>query len=254
MATDAALEDVELDITGMTCASCAKRIERRLNGLDGVTASVNYATERARVTPRRGLHRRAARHGRGRGLRRQPAGRRAGGGRPDPDPDGRCASGCWCPPRSACPWSLMAMVPALHFDGWQWLSLALATPVVGWGAWPFHRAALVNLRHGSTTMDTLVSLGVLSAFGWSLAALFLGTADEIGMKHPFRFTLERTNGLDNIYLEAAAGVTTFLLAGRWLEQRAKRPAGVALRALMELGAKDVSVLRDGVETGCRWPS
>ena len=142
----------------------------------------------------------------------------------------------------------MAMVPALQVDGWQWLSLTLAAPVVVWGAWPFHRAALVNLRHGSTTMDTLVSVGVLAAFGWSLVALFHGTAGVIGMTHPFRFTLERTNGLDNIYLEAAAGVTTFLLAGRWFEKRSKRRAGAALRALMELGAKDVTVLRDGVET------
>ena len=142
----------------------------------------------------------------------------------------------------------MAMVPALQVDGWQWLSLTLAAPVVVWGAWPFHRAALVNLRHGSTTMDTLVSVGVLAAFGWSLVALFHGTAGVIGMTHPFRFTLERTDGLDNIYLEAAAGVTTFLLAGRWFEKRSKRRAGAALRALMELGAKDVTVLRDGVET------
>ena len=142
----------------------------------------------------------------------------------------------------------MAMVPALQVDGWQWLSLTLAAPVVVWGAWPFHRAALVNLRHGSTTMDTLVSVGVLAAFGWSLVALFHGSAGVIGMTHPFRFTLERTNGLDNIYLEAAAGVTTFLLAGRWFEKRSKRRAGAALRALMELGAKDVTVLRDGVET------
>ena len=141
----------------------------------------------------------------------------------------------------------MAMVPALQVDGWQWLSLTLAAPVVVWGAWPFHRAAAVNLRHGATTMDTLVSVGVLAAFVWSVVALQHGSAGTIGMTHPFRFTLERTDGLDNIYLEAAAGVTTFLLAGRWFEKRSKRRAGAALRALMELGAKDVSVLRGGVE-------
>ena len=142
---------------------------------------------------------------------------------------------------------LMAMVPALQLDGWQWLSLTLAAPVVVWGAWPFHRAALVNLRHGSTTMDTLVSMGVLAAFGWSVVALFFGSAGMIGMTHEFRFTIERTNGLDNIYFEAAAGVTTFLLAGRWFEKRSKRRAGSALRALLDLGAKDVTVLRNGVE-------
>ena len=141
----------------------------------------------------------------------------------------------------------MAMVPALQVDHWQWLSLTLAAPVAVWGAWPFHRAAWANLRHGATTMDTLVSLGVLAAFGWSLVALFGGSAGEPGMTHPFRLTVERSDGLDDIYLEVAAGVTTFLLAGRYLEKRAKRRAGEALRALLELGAREVGVLRDGVE-------
>ena len=139
------------------------------------------------------------------------------------------------------------MVPALQFTYWQWLSLTLAAPVVVWGAWPFHRAAWVNLRHGTTTMDTLISMGVLAAFGWSLYALFWGTAGTPGMTHPFELTVERTDGAGNIYLEAAAGVTTFLLAGRYFEARSKRRAGAALRALLELGAKDVAVLRDGVE-------
>ena len=142
----------------------------------------------------------------------------------------------------------LAMVPSWQFDYWQWLSLTLAAPVVVWGAWPFHRAAWTNLRHGATTMDTLVSVGVLAAFGWSLYALFLGTAGTPGMTHPFELTVDRTDGAANIYLEAAAGVTTFILAGRWLESRAKRQSGAALRALMELGAKDVAVLRDGTET------
>ena len=141
----------------------------------------------------------------------------------------------------------LAMVPAWQFEYWQWLSLTLAAPVVVWGAWPFHRAAWANARHGSSTMDTLVSLGVLAAFGWSLWALFFGTAGAPGMKHPFELTIERSDGAGNIYLEAAAGVTTFLLAGRWFEARSKRRAGAALRGLLELGARDVAVLRGGSE-------
>ena len=142
----------------------------------------------------------------------------------------------------------MAMVPAWQFTNWQWLSLTLAAPVVVWGALPFHRAAWTNLRHGSSTMDTLISMGTLAAFGWSLYALFFGTAGEPGMTHPFELTVQRSDGAGNIYLEAAAGVTTFILAGRYFEARSKRQAGAALRALLELGSKDVSLLRDGVET------
>ena len=143
----------------------------------------------------------------------------------------------------AVPVIAMAMVPALQFRYWQWASLALTAPVVVWGGLPFHRAAWANLRHGQTTMDTLVSVGTIAAFGWSLYALFLGTAGEPGMTHPFRFTIERTDGAGNIYLEAAAGVTAFLLAGRYAEARAKRRSGAALRALLEMGAKEVSVLQ-----------
>src|SRR3546814_131477 len=139
------------------------------------------------------------------------------------------------------------MVPALQFDAWQWLSLTLAAPVVTWGAWPFHRAAWLNLRHATATMDTLISLGVLAAFGWSLYALFIGTAGVIGMTHGFSWTAERTAGASQIYLEVGAGVTVFILAGRYFEARAKRRSGAALRALLELGAKDVAVLRDGAE-------
>ena len=235
----------------MTCASCANRIERKLNKLEGVTASVNYATERALVThsatvsPDELLATVAA-AGYAATL---PAAESAPVETDERDPELEgLRQRLLASALLTVPVVLMAMVPALQVDGWQWLSLTLAAPVVVWGAWPFHRAALVNLRHGSTTMDTLVSVGVLAAFGWSLVALFHGSAGVIGMTHPFRFTLERTNGLDNIYLEAAAGVTTFLLAGRWFEKRSKRRAGAALRALMELGAKDVTVLRDGVET------
>ena len=148
----------------------------------------------------------------------------------------------------------MAMIPALQFDYWQWLSLNLAAPVVVWGAFPFHRAAWVNLRHGAATMDTLISVGTIAAFGWSVYALFFGTAGEQGMKHPFRLTIERMDGSSNIYLEAAAGVTTFILAGRYFEVRSKRRAGSALRALLDLGAKDVAVLRDGVESVSPWSS
>ncbi|MGB4137327.1 MAG: copper-translocating P-type ATPase, partial [Microbacterium sp.] len=143
---------------------------------------------------------------------------------------------------------LLAMIPALQFTYWQWASLALAAPVIVWGAWPFHRAAWVNLRHGAATMDTLISLGTSAAFLWSLYALFLGTAGMPGMTHGFSWAIARSDGAANIYLEVAAGVTTFVLAGRYFEKRAKRQAGAALRALMELGAKDVAVLRDGRES------
>jgi Cu+-exporting ATPase len=144
---------------------------------------------------------------------------------------------------------LLAMVPALQFDNWQWLSLALAWPVVVYAGWPFHRAAWTNLRHGAATMDTLVSVGTLAAFGWSLWALFFGDAGMTGMTDSFRLTVSRTQGGGEIYLEAAAGVTAFLLAGRYFEARAKRRAGAALRALLELGAKDVAVLRPDGGTG-----
>lgn len=242
--------DVELEITGMTCASCANRIERKLNKLDGVTASVNYATEKARVSfpetvsPDDLVATVAA------------AGYAATLPTAEPEP----ATEAGDPELDALrqrlvvsalltvPVVAMAMVPALQVEHWQWLSLTLAAPVAVWGAWPFHRAALRGARHGTSTMDTLVSLGVLAAFGWSLVALFWGTAGEPGMTHPFRLSVERTDGLGNIYLEAATGVTTFLLAGRWFERRSKRSAGAALRALLALGAKDVTVLRDGAET------
>ncbi len=141
----------------------------------------------------------------------------------------------------------LSMVPALQFRAWQWLALTLAAPVVLWGAWPFHRAAWKNLRGGAATMDTLISVGTLAALGWSLYALFFGTAGELGMRHPFELTISRSDGADDIYLEAAAGVTMFILAGRYLEARSKRASGAALRALLDLGAKDVSVLRDGAE-------
>ena len=235
-------QQVELAVTGMTCASCANRIERKLNKLEGVTATVNYATERARVsfggtvTPEQLV------------TTIQEAG--YGAELPRPEPAAPQAADELQAVRQrllvsvalTVPVVAMAMVPALQFDFWQWLSLTLAAPVVVWGAWPFHRAAWVNLRHGTTTMDTLVSVGTVAAFGWSVYALFWGTAGTPGMTHPFSFTVERTDGAGSIYLEAAAGVTSFILAGRYFEQRSKRRAGAAMRALLDLGAKDVAVL------------
>ena len=251
MTTDHAtgqLTDVELAITGMTCASCANRIERKLNKLDGVTASVNYATEKAKVSypgtvSTDELLRTVEAAGYAAALPTPPdAPTEDEEAERDPLLQRLLVSTALSVPVIA-----MAMVPAWQFTYWQWASLVLAAPVVVWGALPFHRAAWTNLRHGATTMDTLVSMGVLAALGWSLWALFLGTAGEPGMTHPFRISVDRTDGAANIYLEAAAGVTTFILAGRWLEHRSKRRAGAALRALLELGAREVAVIRDGVE-------
>ncbi|ACY23679.1 heavy metal translocating P-type ATPase [Gordonia bronchialis DSM 43247] len=247
---------IDLDIDGMTCASCANRIERKLNKIDGVTASVNYATERAHVQVPDGV-----------GTDELIDVVRAAGYDAAPVDDPRAVS----PPVDdhgqrpdaeldalrqrlivsavlSIPVIALAMIPALQFTYWQWLSLTLAAPVVVWGAYPFHRAAWINLRHGATTMDTLVSIGTLAAFGWSLYALFLGTAGTPGLTHGFDFLPQRADGSSHIYLEAAAGVTTFLLAGRYFEKRSKRRAGDALRALMDLGAKEVSVRRDGRES------
>ncbi|MFE1237762.1 heavy metal translocating P-type ATPase [Streptomyces tendae] len=252
--------EVELLIGGMTCASCAARVEKKLNRMDGVTATVNYATEKARVsypatTEVADLIATVVKTGY---TAEEPA--------PPPEPSDESGSGEGGSGESgddpelsalrqrlvvsvllAAPVVLLAMVPALQFDNWQWLSLTLAAPVVVWGGLPFHRAAWTGLRHGAATMDTLVSLGTLAAFGWSLWALFFGDAGMPGMRHGFDLTVSRTDGASAIYLEAAAGVTAFLLLGRWLEARSKRRAGAALRALMELGAKDVAVLRDGRE-------
>ncbi|WP_114424124.1 heavy metal translocating P-type ATPase [Nocardioides houyundeii] len=250
----AATGDVELEISGMTCASCANRIERKLNKLDGVTASVNYATEKARVRFPESLDPEVlldtvAAAGYSATLPAPPATTTdtAPADRRDQELEALQQRLVWSAVLSV-PVIALAMVPAWQFTYWQWASLVLAAPVVVWGAWPFHRAAATNLRHGAATMDTLVSLGVLAAFGWSLYALFLGTAGEPGLSHPFELTIARGDGSMNIYLEAAAGVTTFLLAGRWFEKRAKRRSGDALRALLELGARDVALLRDGVET------
>jgi Cu+-exporting ATPase len=230
---------IELEIGGMTCASCASRIEKKLNRLDGVTATVNYATEKARATVPPSLSAQdliavVQKTGYTAAEKIAPVAATS-----DPLRDRLLISVAL-----SVPVIVLAMVPALQFTSWQWLSLVLAAPVVVYGGWPFHRAALVNLRHGAAGMDTLVSVGTLAAFGWSVWALFLGDAGMPGMTHPFSLTAR--DG-DAIYLEAAAGVTTFLLAGRYLEARAKRRAGDALRSLLELGAKTVTVRRDGHE-------
>jgi P-type Cu+ transporter len=244
-------DHVELPITGMTCASCASRIERKLNKLDGVRASVNYATERATVefepgsvAPER-LVEVVESVGYGAAL---PA---AGPERPqegEADPTAPLRHRLILSALLSAPVLLLSMVPGFQFDNWQWLALQLATPVVLWGGWPFHRAAWANLRHGSATMDTLISVGTLTAWLWSLYALFLGDAGMAGMEMEFDLIPSPGEGTDEIYLEVAAVVTTYVLAGRYFEARAKRSGSAAREALLELGAKEVSLLeQDGGE-------
>ena len=241
----AVVAQLELPIRGMTCASCASRIERRLNKLDGVSATVNYATEKASVdydadavAPDQLV---AAVEAAGYSAD-LPAAATADGATPDGDETRPLRLRLIASALLSLPVLLISMIPALQFDHWQWLALQLATPVVIWAAWPFHRAAWTNLRHGTATMDTLISLGVLAAWLWSLYALFLGDAGTDGMRMRFTLLPKVGGGADEIYLETAAVVTTFILAGRYFETRAKRRAGAALRALLELGAKDVSLL------------
>ncbi|MFE7755786.1 heavy metal translocating P-type ATPase [Streptomyces sp. NPDC057418] len=311
----------ELTIGGMTCASCAARVEKKLNRMDGVAATVNYATEKARVsftagttlddlvatvektgyTARPVARAAPAPPPSGSSLRSEGVGAAAPGAgtdeptgttqtagagaktaaitRPAGPPSaagatavretdgadgaddamesaaGRAAADASAALRQrlavsvtlSVPVVLMAMIPALQFDNWQWLSLTLAAPVVVWGGLPFHRATWTNLRHGAATMDTLVSVGTLAAFGWSVWALFLGDAGMPGMRHGFDTAVTRSDPASTIYLEVAAGVIGFILLGRYLEARSKRKAGSALRALLHLGAKDVTVLRGGAE-------
>ena len=236
---------VKLDVQGMTCTSCAARIEKKLNRMEGVSATVNYATEKATVQVSDSV---------------EPAAliatiEQAGYGATLPaetvDEHQRELDALrrrlLVTIAMSVPVIAMSMVPVLQFPGWQWLSLLLSVAVVGWGGWPFHRATLINLRHAQATMDTLISLGTVAALGWSAYAMFTGAAGEIGFRHDFELRLARHDGTANIYLEAAVGITTFVLAGRFAELRAKRQAGAALRALLELGARDVTVLRDGAE-------
>ncbi|MFJ9814527.1 heavy metal translocating P-type ATPase [Streptomyces sp. NPDC101151] len=252
--------EVELLIGGMTCASCAARVEKKLNRMDGVSATVNFATEKAKVSYAEDVRVAdliATVEKTGYTAEEPPP--------PEPGPEVPETSEQDPEPAAlrhrllvsallAVPVVLLAMIPPLQFDNWQWLSLALAAPVVVWGGLPFHRAAWTNARHGAATMDTLVSVGTLAAFGWSLWALFFGDAGMTGMHDEFRFTVSRMDGASTIYLEVAAGVVALILLGRCLEARSKRRAGAALRALMELGAKDVAVLRhDGGEREVRVP-
>jgi len=239
---------IQLDVSGMTCTSCAARVEKKLNKIDGVHASVNYATERAVVEASTDVN-----------IQQlidtvRQTGYDAQEHRTSPQQDADASSDesrdllrrVWASAALTIPVMVLSMVPAWQFAGWQWLALVLTLPVVTWGAWPFHRAAAINLRHGATTMDTLVSLGVSAATLWSLWALFFTPAGDIGM-HMQMTWLARGSGAHEIYLEAAAAVTLFLLTGRYLEAAAKKKSGAALRALMDLGAKDVAILEDGVE-------
>ncbi|MGH8791206.1 MAG: heavy metal translocating P-type ATPase [Stackebrandtia sp.] len=259
MRTESNANQIDLDIGGMTCASCASRIEKKLNRLDGVAASVNFAAERASVsvsgdvsaadliavvektgyTASEPVPEQAPQQD-------EPADAEDKADEDTPelrDLRQRVAVSM----ALAIPVIALSMITPLQFDNWQWLTLTLAAPVIVYGGYPFHRAALKNLRHGSATMDTLISMGTLAAFLFSLWTLFFGDAGMTGMTHEFTFTLSRGDASDDIYLEAASGITAFILLGRYLENRAKRRAGAALRALMDLGAKDVAVRRDGEE-------
>ena len=240
------VQTIELDVQGMTCASCATRIEKKLNRLDGVNATVNYATEKATVhagktTTAQTLIQSIEQTGYHATLPAESP--------RDPDQELRqlrrrliiCAV-------LSLPVIMIAMVPAWQFPWWQWVSFALAAVVVTWGAWPFHRATLLNLRHGSATMDTLISIGTLAAFGWSAYALLFGAAGEIGFTHPFELRLVRHAPTANLYLESAVGITLFILLGRYLEAGAKRRSGAAVRALLELAPSEVTLLTMSGET------
>ena len=269
-----ALELIDLEVGGMTCASCAARVEKKLNRLEGVSASVNYATEKASIQVPPGVSAEeliavVEKTGYTAQLPAPPA--PPASSAPSPSrTDATDAAGATDPTDAtgaededpelrslrhrligaailSVPVIAMAMIPALQFDYWGFASLTLAAPVIVWAGWPFHRATALNARHGSVTMDTLITVGTGAAFLWSIIALFLGTAGEPGTVHHFSLTLERTGGLSDIYLEVAAGVITFVLLGRYLEKRSKRQAGAALRTLLQLGAKEVAVLRDGTE-------
>jgi Cu+-exporting ATPase len=236
---------LQLPIAGMTCSSCAGRVEKSLNKLEGVEATVNFATERAsvefdpeRVEPEQLLGA-VEEVGYSASL---PAAEGEDDNAGEADPTADLRRRLIFAAALSLPVLLLAMIEPLQFENWQWLSLQLAVPVVLWAGWPFHQAAWQNLRHGAVTMDTLVSVGTLAALGWSLYALFFGDAGTNGMKMPFELVTERGAGPDEIYLEVAAVVTTFILAGRYFEARAKRRAGAALEALLDLGAKDVALL------------
>ena len=252
------MSDVELAISGMTCASCANRIERKLNKVEGVTATVNYATSKAKVSYPDAVDPEAlvavikatgysaelpaAEHDED----PQAHGGAQGGAHDHGDDDvDSLRQRLFISLALTIPVVLMAMIPPLQFDYWQWLSLTLASPVVVWGAWPFHRATWINLRHGAATMDTLISVGVGAAYLWSLWALFFGGAGMPGMTMHFTLLPSQESGSSEIYLEVASAVTVFILAGRYFEAKAKVRSSAALEALLSMGAKDVAVLRDG---------
>ncbi|MEO8266614.1 MAG: heavy metal translocating P-type ATPase [Ilumatobacteraceae bacterium] len=247
-------QTVALEIGGMTCASCAARIGKRLNKIEGVEANVNYATERATITfpdtiSTDELIGQIEAVGYTAALPRPADAAGPASDEPSDEdaPDRGIRDRLIGSTVLTIPVLALSMITPLQFNSWQWLTFALAWPVVLWGAWPFHRTAWMNLRHGAATMDTLISVGTLSAFGWSVYALFWGSAGMPNMKMSFSFTIERGGGQGEIYLEVASAVTVFILAGRFFESRAKRKSGAALRALLDMGAKDVAVLRDGVE-------
>ena len=254
--TEVNLTGIELQIGGMTCASCANRIEKKLNKLDGVEASVNYATEKASVTGPDTLDPQAliAEVEKTGYTATLPASKNTTGSPSDDEGESRedveikvLKQRLIGAAILAVPVIAMAMIPALQFDYWGFASLVLAAPVVVWAGWPFHKAAWANFKHGAATMDTLIAVGTSAALIWSIIALFFGTAGQPGVVHPFELTISRTDGLGHIYLEVAAGVITFVLLGRYFEKTSKRQAGAALRALLELGAKEVSILRNGTE-------
>ena len=247
---------IDLEIGGMTCASCANRVERKLARLPGVEASVNYATEKARVSTTADTDVSeliAAVESAGytaavaMAVRRDSEDDGAARASETPSETDALRNRLLISAALALPVLLMSMIPALQFDNWQWLSLTLAAPVAVWGAWPFHRAAWINARHGAATMDTLISVGVAAAFLWSLYALFFGMAGMAGMRMSLELITTPGSGGHEIYLEVAAVVTVFILAGRYIEARAKRDSGAALRALLELGAKNAMVIRGGTE-------
>lgn len=262
--TDGSVKDVELEIQGMSCASCAARIERNLNGIEGVEANVNYATEKARArvsgdldaedliaeVEKTGYKAKPVRPMNHHTDHDSSSGEHDHGGFAGPETDAEIESlkarliGAVI---LGVPVIAMAMIEAFQFEYWQWASLVLASPVVIWAAWPFHKATWLNLKHGASTMDTLVTIGISAAYLWSLYALFFGTAGEPGMTHAFEITVSPTDGASNIYLEVAAGVTMFLLAGRYFELKSKRKASSAMRELLEIGAKETTVLREREE-------
>ena len=240
-----ARESIVLDVSGMTCASCAARVEKKLGKMDGVSASVNYATNKALVLAPSGMSVDDL-------IKTvESAGYGASVPEPDapkpPDPAELLRRRVTVSAILAVPVILLAMIPAIQFPGWQWVSLVLATPVVAWAGWPFHRSAWVNLRHGATTMDTLVSLGTIAAYLQSVYALIWGSAGRIGFTHQIEFRLMRGMAGGAVYFEAAVGIVTFILLGRYFEARARRSAGSALEALLNEGAKQATLLRDGVE-------